>query len=37
MGKHTKLYTFDEPVKEVKKPKIKLTDIFKTKKQKIKK
>ena len=29
MPKHTKLYTFIEPVPIVKKPKIKLTDIFK--------
>ena len=32
--KHTILYTFDEPVKEVKKPKIKLKDIFKINKKK---
>lgn len=34
MGKHTYLYTFIEPVKEVKKPKLKLKDIFKINKKK---
>ena len=34
MPKHTKLYTFIEPVPIVKKPKLKLKDIFKINKKK---
>ena len=34
MGKHTYLYTFIEPEKVPKKPKLKLKDIFKINKKK---
>lgn len=34
MGKHTYLYTFIEPEKVIKKPKLKLKDIFKINKKK---
>jgi hypothetical protein len=34
MARHTKLYTFVEPIKVPKKPKLKLKDIFKINKKK---